>query len=325
MKKTIAILLLLSLLLAALCGCASPAPAQVAEAQEDPSDETPAPAPTPESVPEALELGFTLPAATDEDGDEIGLYYSPQDAYNCSFNYPLSCSLWEEDGTIRVSPDRWFARIILTPVSRRDDMAPASMLDLLEPGKWNSVPSELTVGEGLAALRMSNNKYDTYRRWIVWETEDFFYLLYGVCFDRYEDSLNDILDVIASSFRRGDSLGVEAPESGTLLRSEEGLRLSYSDAGVRIAEEGAQLSLTISVENRSDSEAEFLVTGGTALPFESRCAVPANHRLDWSFALLDAAEIAAFGEAGLELTLYARAAGEELPTTTLPIRITIHS
>ena len=326
MKKSIAYLLLLALLLPLLCACASPAPAAPAESPEEPIEETPAPSPTPEPVPEALALGFTLPAAVDEDGDEIGLYYSPREEHNCCFNYPLNCALWEEeDGTIRISPIRWFARIIFTPISRSAEDAPAAMLDLLEPGKWGSVPSEVTVGDGVDALRMSNTKYDTYRRWIVWETEDHFYLLYGVCFDRYEDSLNDILDVVASSFRKADSLSVELPESGTLLRSEDGLRLSYSDASCRIAEEGAELSLTITVENRSDSEAEFIVTGGTELPFEARCAVPANHRLDWSFALPDAAALAPFGEEGAELTLIARAAGAELPLTTLPIRITIHS
>lgn len=320
MKHTLSVLLLLAFLLALLSGCAGPGRGESESLPTpEPARETPAPTPTAEPVPEALELVLSLPGSAEERA-ESGIFCSAPEEYGCAFLYPDYCSLWtEEDGTIRLSPSWFFARIILTPISRQSGDAPASLLELFEPGKWNSVPSEIRVGEGFEGLRMSCTKYDTYRRWIAWETEDFDYLLYGVCFDRYEDTLNDILDVITSGFRPGGGLLVSAPEDGAPLRSEAGLRICFAGAEVNAEGGGFGLTLTLSIENRSGREIELLVSSPAPAdgePFEARCSLGDSKRMTWPLTLPCEGGAEAPG-----LTLLARAAGEELPLAELPIRI----
>ncbi len=325
MKKQLALLLLV-LLLPCLAACDLPTPptAELSPAPTEeglPPDPTPEPTPEPtrEPFPDALRLSVTLPAAS-EDGR--GLYYSSKEEYDCCFSYPDSCSLWTEDGTIRLSPSRFFARVILTPIAKASGDAPSTLVELFEPAKWESVPGEITVAGKWNAMRMSNTKYDTYRRWIAWETDDYFYLIYGVCFDRYEDDLNEILDVVCSSFRPAGEIQLAAPEPGTLLRSEDGVELRYSDASLSLTEGGAQLSVTLAIENGSACEAEFLVSAAPELNVESRCAIPAGYRLDWSFIL---PELVTDGSGTLELTLFARAVDKETPFAELPIRIDIQA
>ena len=286
MKRKIALLLLLALLLSLLSACAGEVPGEDASPDESaPVEQTPAPSPTPAPVPETLELGFSLPSAPEEEGTSS--YYSPESEYDCAFLYPDYCELWTEGGTVRLNPGWFFARIILTPTRKDAEDAPGALLELFDPGKWSSVPSEITVGEGFDGLRMSYTKYDTYRRWIAWETEDFYYLLYGVCFDRYEDTLNEILDVVTSSYRPCGNLLVSAPESGTLHSGREVELLASSPAG----EDGS---------------------------FEARCALGGGESLDWPLA-----PVCTGGRGEYALSLLARAAGAESPLAELPIRITL--
>lgn len=318
MKKKIALSLLLALLLSLLSACVASGKGEseaLPPPDPEPAAETPAPSPTPEPLPGTLELRFALPAASEEEGTSV--YYSAASEYDCCFLYPSYCELWMENGTVRLNPGRFFARIILTPYDKRSADAPKALLELFDPGKWNSVPSEITVGEGFEGLRMSYTKYDTYRRWIAWETEDFYYLLYGVCFDRYEDRLNDILELVSSSCRPCGKLLVSAPEGGALLRSAEGLRLLYTAAEPHAADGGTQLSLTLRAENRSGREVELLAAAPAADDgegFEARCSLADGEDLDWT--LTPACE----GET-LALTLIARAVGEDSPLAELPIEI----
>lgn len=319
MKRKIALLLLLALLLSLLSACAGEVPGEDASPDEPaPVEQTPAPSPTPAPVPETLKLGFSLPSAPEEEGTSS--YYSPESEYDCAFLYPDYCELWTEGGTVRLNPGWFFARIILTPTRKDAEDAPGALLELFDPGKWSSVPSEITVGEGFDGLRMSYTKYDTYRRWIAWETEDFYYLLYGVCFDRYEDTLNEILDVVTSSYRPCGNLLVSAPESGTLLRSGDGLRILYTAAEPRAAEGGTQILLTLRIENDSGREVELLASSpaGEDGSFEARCALGGGESLDWPLA-----PVCTGGRGEYALSLLARAAGAESPLAELPIRITL--
>ena len=182
--------LLLCALLLSGCGAAplsqSPAPA-VESAMPSAPAESPEAAPASdvtvtEDLPDALRFSVSLPALPDSPYD-LERCFSGADEHDCAFCYPDFCEQWVEDGVIRLSPRRFFGRIFLSSVRRDAPDAPQTLLSLLDTAKWGASANEMTVGSGHDGLRMSHLKYDTYRRWIVWEAGDRYYTLYAACFD----------------------------------------------------------------------------------------------------------------------------------------------
>ena len=279
MKKSHLLPLLLCLLLClSACGEASPAPAPApaeSAAEEAPSGEL-APTPTP-SVPEELTVCYSLPAADDAAAGLLACF-SGAEELDCSFLYPDDCEQWVEDGVIRLSPRRYFARVFLSSVRRDSEDAPDSLLGLLDTAKWNSTANETTVGGRYDALRMSNWKYDTYRRWIVWATETRYYTLYASCFDRYADNANAILDTIAASFTGGEDLVSASAERGELLRQRDGLSLFFEGASLAPNEGGYALRVELRAANAASLPA-------TLAAGENACTVDPGESALWPLRL----------------------------------------
>ena len=307
-KRLNALLLCLLLLLSA-CGqgAAESVPELTPEAAPQSADavnEESAPAETPVPVPEKLALSYKLPEAD----DSLPRCFSGADEQDCAFSYPDNCDEWVEEGVIRLSPRNYFARVFLSSVEKDGEDAPEDLLALLDTAKWNSTANEMTVGGRYGGLRMSNWKYDTYRRWIVWETDARYYTLYASCFDRYADRTNAILDAIASSFVAGDELVSASAERGALLRYADGVRLCYSDASIGTTEEDAPaLVLELEAEN-SGAESVTLMAADAILELKS------GESALWPITVL-------LTEGETTLHLDARSGGESLPGFGLDIMI----
>jgi hypothetical protein len=298
MKRSLCVLLALCLLAALLSGCAGelpPLPPLPGKETAGPQENDAAgnddvvvvtAEPAAVEVPACLELGFSLPAAdTDED---LSYYFSPGGEFDCAFAYPSYCSLWVEKGAVRLDPGWFFARMFFTSVLRDDENAPEKLLDLLEPGKWGSIPSEGTAGTGWTALRTMHLKYDTWRAWVAWETPERYYLLYGSCFDGREEVVGAIFETIAASFRTNAELLVSAPESGALLRQDDPLCLFFDGAEIG-GESLPRLELRLRALNRGEEARElrvdaFTADGGT-FPFEGQFSVPAGEDRTWTLTL----------------------------------------
>ena len=340
MKRILSTVLALCLLAALIGGCAGElpalpplpdkeepsAPAESAAPEEAEADvvvieDEPAPVVKGE---EKLSLRFTLPAL-DETREELAYYFSPAAEFDCAFAYPAYCALWAENGSIRLDPGWFFARMFFTGVDKDAEGAPETLLGMLEPGKWSSSPSEITVGSGFSALRMNNLKYDTWRRWIVWETPERYYQLYGVCFDGREEDVAAIFEVIASSFRTSAELLAEASESGTPLREYGELSLSYDGAELRSAQNGPVAELRLSIDNRSGQAFSFSVSAptadGSSLSFDESCSLEDGESLVWTLSLPLTSEDGAFYET-LALSVAAHSEGEEI--FELPVQIELN-
>ena len=297
MRRSLSVLLILCLLAALLAGCAGELPPlptppgkESGEAPEEsvPPDESEVVVTAePLELPEALELGFSLPTADDR-GEELRWYFSGAEEFDCAFAYPAYCSQWFEKGALRFDPNWFFARMFFTSVLRDDENAPDALLDLLEPGKWGSLPEEGFVGTGWTALRELTLKYDTWRDWIAWETPERYFLLYGVCFDGREEVLRAIFETIAESFRTGAEMLSECPESGALLRQDESLELFFDGAALGGGSAGV-LALRLRAVNRGEEGRRLTVSAYTAdgqsFPFETECIVSADGEQLWTLSL----------------------------------------
>ena len=294
MKRILSAILLLCLFAALLSGCAEelpPLPPLPGKEQTPPPEETVVPEPTPEpvAVPENLELAFTLPSA-DWSEEELACYISPESEFDCAFVYPAYCTLWVEKGALRLDPGWFFARMFFSSVRKDAESAPAEMLDMLEPGKWNTVPAEGTAGTGWPALRAMHLKYDTWRDWIAWETPERYYLLYGACFDHYgrEETLDQIFETIADSFRSSAELLRAAPESGTLLRQSGDLSLCYDSSEL---DGGTECCVKLRLLAVNDSEAartlfvNAYTADGRSFPYESTLALSAGEKQLWTISI----------------------------------------
>ena len=333
MKRILSVLLICCLLAALLSGCAGkPAAAPAQESAPTPEitvEETPAVTaePVPVPVPERLELGFSLPAADGGD-EELSSYYSPAGDFDCAFSYPAYCALWEEENAVRLDPGWFFARMFLYSIPKDASGAPEQLSGLLEPGKWGSVPSEITVGAGYPALWMSNLKYDTYRCWVAWETPERYYLLYGVCFDGMEDIVGAIFTTIADSFHTSADLLASAPENGTLLREDGALYLAFEGAELRSGEDGPCAEVRIKAVNRGRETCELFVSSVTAdgareVPIDARCALGGEKSLVWTFCVPLVYGEEAVRCTELSFSLFAREAESCEVITELPVVITI--
>ena len=298
MKRTFCLIVILCLLLSLLSGCAGSLPSLPplpgTETTEPPQEsaaaeeETVAATAEPVAVelPEALELSFALPAA--ESAEDLAYYCSGADEFDCAFVYPSYCSSWVEKGAIRFNPSWFFARMFFTSVLRGDENAPDELLDLLETGKWGTYAEDGTVGTGWTALRALHLKYDTWRRWVAWETPERFYLLYGSCFDGREEVVVEIFETIAASFRTGEELLASAPGNGTLLRQEDGFLLFFD--GAELAGGSAPcVRLKLRAVNGGPDEAGLAVNAyaadGSTFPFEEQLSVPAGEDWTWTLTL----------------------------------------
>lgn len=305
-KLRLPALALISLL---LCSCAQsapvpaeplpPSPAVQEQSAETPAEETPLP------VPDALELSCSLPRAEDAAYDCLS-YFSGAEELDCAFCYPEHCELWVEDGVIRLSPRTYFARVFLSSIRKDSEDAPDGLLGLLDTAKWGSTANETTVGGRYDALRMSNWKYDTYRRWIVWETDERYYTLYASCFDRYEDNTNAILDAIASSFLASADCVSANVERGGLLRSCAGLSLYYDGAALETDGDGAILRLNLRAVDSTPSPASITAA-------EAVCELAPGESVDWPLRLSLA------GQSPCQLS--ARLGDESLETFALDLLI----
>ena len=298
MKRILPVLLILCLLAATMSGCAGTLPSlpplpgkealDVPQENVAPEDDIVVVTgePVAVDVPDTLELLFELPVAeTDEDP---AYYFSPEDEFDCAFVYPSYCSIWVEKGSIRLNPGWFFARMFLTSVPRDSENAPDELLDLLETGKWGTYAEDGTAGTGWTALRALHLKYDTWRRWVAWETPERYYLLYGSCFDGREEVVVDIFEMIASSFRTSAELLFSAPEQGMLLRQEDSLIL-YFDSTELAGGDAPYITLCLRAVNRGDAARELAVPAYTAdgreFSFDVRLNVPAREERIWSLTL----------------------------------------
>ena len=137
MKRAFCLILILCLLAALLSGCAGELP-------PPPEAESPTPAPTdgesgdalvtvesdPVEVPEALELVLSLPSA-DPRGEELAYYFSGAEEFDCAFVYPSYCTVWMENGAIRLNPGWFFARMFFTCIPKDAENAPLSVFIFL--------------------------------------------------------------------------------------------------------------------------------------------------------------------------------------------------
>ena len=296
MKRILSIILLLCLLAALLSGCAESLPSlpplpgsSAAQTPEPTAEPTPEPTPEPPAVPEKLELGFILPSAEESD-EELVYYLSPAEEFDCAFVYPSYCALWVEKGAVRLNPSWFFARMFFSSVRKDAEGAPDEMLDMLEPGKWGSVPIEGSAGTGWPSLRAMNLKYDTWREWIAWETPERYYLLYGACFDHYgrEETLDAIFETIAGSFRTAAELVTAAPAEGALLRQSGGLSL-YFDGAALGGGTSPRAELRLKAYNTGQESCSLAVSGYTAdgvtFPFEAVLDVAAGEGQLWTLSL----------------------------------------
>lgn len=329
MKRSLCVLLFLCLLATLLSGCAGELP----DVPPPPGSESVTPGrdesvigdggaeSAPVDVPEALELGFSLPTA-DPRGEELAYYFSPAGEFDCGFAYPSFCTVWVEDGAIRFNPGWFFARMFFTNVRRGDANAPGALRDLLEVNKWGTAPEEGTVGTGWTALRALHLKYDTWRDWVAWETPERFYLLYGACFDGREENLGSIFDTIAESFRTGGELLARAPESGTLLRRDGSLSLRYDGASL-VGGSAPCVELRLRAAADGESGGTLSVSAYTAdertLPFEAALDVAAGEEQLWTLTLPLAAEDGGAPCSSLGLWVSAQSGGALL--FELPVRI----
>ena len=335
MKRILCALLALCLLAALLSGCAgelppvpplpgteSPSPAQE---DEDAGDAAVIVESDPVEVPEALELGFSLPAA-DPRGEELAYYFSGAEEFDCAFVYPSYCSSWVEKGAIRFNPSWFFARMFFTSVLRDDENAPDELLDLLETGKWNSYAEEGTVGTGWTALRALHLKYDTWRRWVAWETPERFYLLYGACFDGREEVLDSIFETIAESFRTSGELLVSAPGDGTLLRQSGTLSLFYDGAALG-GGSSAFVEVRLLAANRGEEACSLEVSAyaadGRTFPFEAALDLSPGEEQVWTLRLPILPEEGGAPFESLGFWVNARTGGGET-LFELPVRIELN-
>lgn len=280
MKRTVCTLLALCLLAGLLSGCAEelpPLPPPPGKETAEPVEQTPAPrsAPAEEPAPApadpepsfsgALELGYALPAVEDAPS-QPPLCLSGPEAHDCAFRYSESCELWvNNEGVIRLEPRRYFARFFLSSVLRGGEDAPQELSDLLDTAKWNAAANEMTVGGKYAALRMSSWKYDTYRRWIVWETPERYYTLYVSCFDVNQKNVNAVLDTITESFRTGSDLVSASARPGETLCRDGAAELRYSGTVFSVfARNGTdvpRLRLLLDAENAAPELTDFRAEG----------------------------------------------------------------
>ena len=194
-----------------------------------------------------------------------------------------------EKGAIRLSPSWFFARMFFTGVLRDADSAPDELLDLLETGKWGTYADEGTAGSGWRALRALHLKYDTWRRWIAWETPDRYYLLYGSFFDGREDVPGSVFETIAASFLTNEELIHPVPAYGEALYQTDSLTLSCAGAQIRSGEEGLFFELRLSAGNSGDEPCAFSVSAleadGNTIPFDERFSVNGHEGGLWLLTL----------------------------------------
>ena len=327
MKRMLSLTLILCLLAALLSGCGTNALPSVPPppgSESAPDDGAPSDTAAPDT-PAALELSFSLPTA-DPRGEELAYYFSPAEELDCGFACPSFCTVWVEDGAIRLNPGWFFARMFFTSVRRDAPDAPDALSDLLETDKWGTLPEEGTAGAGHAALRARHLKYDTWREWIAWETPERFYLLYGACFDGREENLASVFETVAESFRTGGELLTAAPESGTLLRQSGALSL-YFDGAALVGGSSPRVELRLRAVNRGESMQSFAIPVYTAdgrdFPLEETLGVLGGEEQPWTLTLplLDGGSGLPCGSLGF--TISARGAdGGSL--FELPVRIELN-
>ena len=193
-----------------------------------------------------------------------------------------------EKSAIRFNPGWFFARMFFTSVLRDDENAPDELLDLLETGKWGSYAEEGTAGTGWRALRALHLKYDTWRRWVAWETPERYYLLYGSCFDGREEVLVSVFETIADSFRTGEELLREAPAPGAPLCRDGALSLSFEGAEL-CGGNAPAARLSLRAVNGGAEACALSVSACTAdgqsFPFDAALELPAGEEQVWTLTL----------------------------------------
>ena len=332
MKRAFCLILILCLLAALLSGCAGELP-------PPPEAESPTPAPTdgesgdalvtvesdPVEVPEALELVLSLPSA-DPRGEELAYYFSGAEEFDCAFVYPSYCTVWMENGAIRLNPGWFFARMFFTCIPKDAENAPDELMDLLEVGKWGSLPEEDVAGAGWPALRALHLKYDTWRDWVAWETPERFYLLYGSCFDGREETLDSIFDTIAESFRTNEELLSAAPGSGTLLRQSGAVSLFYDGAALG-GGSSAFVEVRLLAANRGEEACSLEVSAyaadGRTFPFEAALDLSPGEEQVWTLRLPILPEEGGAPFESLGFWVNARTSGGET-LFELPVRIELN-
>ena len=322
--KRIAALLLLVTIAASLAGCGAQSAAETPEPAPSAAPEpTAEPSPEPdEALPETLELSFGVPSAADS---PFGLQYyvnrSPE--LGCAFAYPDFCSAETDGSVVQLSPARFFARIFLYAYPKGAEGSPQAPGELLDPRKWGEEPRDCTVGGRFAALEMDNLKYDTYRRWIVWETDGMIYQLYAACFDDRIDTINETLDAVASSFCPASELSLPDAEGRRLLRSFGSVELYCSGAELSSDGGALELWLMLEIENGSDEELSFITedlsADGRRLSGVGRCSVPAGGSAVWPVSLPVTAE----GEPISELSVVIAALGGDGPIDELALPVVL--
>lgn len=335
MKRIYPVLLIVCLVAFLISGCAETLPSlpplpgkdnpNTTLENAEPEEDTVVTAAEPEvsDVPEMLKLLFELPVA--EQGEACAYYFSPKEDFDCAFVYPSYCSVWVEKGSIRLNPGWFFARMFFTSVLRDAENAPDELLELLETGKWGTYAEEGTVGTGWTALRALHLKYDTWRRWVAWETPERFYLLYGSCFDGREEAVINIFEMIAASFRTSEELLVDAPEQDALLREDDTLCLFYESAELG-GGDSPFVRVCLRAVNRGNEARELVVpvftADGREFPFDTHLDVPANEEWNWTltFPLISEEDVIPFDT----IAFTVRAYGENTePLFELPVEIGI--
>ena len=133
-------------------------------------------------------------------------------------------------------------------------------------------------------------KYDTWRDWIAWETPERYYLLYGACFDHYgrEETLEEIFETIAGSFRTAAELVTAAPAEGELLRQNGGLSLYFEGAALG-GGASPRAEIRLKACNTGEESIRLSVAGYTAdsvtFPFEAVLELGAGEGQLWTLSL----------------------------------------
>ena len=298
MKRILPVLLILCLIAVLMSGCAQTLPSlppmpgkdtsNMTQENVEPEEDNVAVSaePVDVDVPQTLQLLFELPVAAP--GEDSAYYFSPKEDFDCAFVYPSYCSVWVEKGSIRLNPGWFFARMFFTSVLRDGENAPDELPDLLETGKWGTYAEEGTAGTGWTALRALHLKYDTWRRWVAWETPERFYLLYGSCFDGREEAVINIFEMIAASFHTSEELLVHAPEQDALLRQDDALSLFFDGAELG-GGDSPSVRVSLRAVNRSNDARELVApvytADGREFPFDVHLNVPANEEWNWTLTL----------------------------------------
>ncbi|MBR3294206.1 MAG: hypothetical protein IKI69_07310 [Oscillospiraceae bacterium] len=289
MKKTLVITLLCLLVAGGLGACAafSP-PTQTPAPTETPTPtETPAPTETPVAdglvpaeEPAAGSLRLELQKSLTETA-ENGAFAIFGESFDGVLVCPEGCRFWEQDGKLHFEPEDYFARIMISGLRKDAPDAPRRLEDMLDTEKWRATADSTVVGDGRRAFCMRHLKYDTYRYWLVWETETHYVMLYGACFDYHIDDLCALMDTVAASFRSTEEFVRADCAPDDLLLTLDGATLRYDGVSLEGSGEMLMLTLCFCMENPGDREKKLIAEGDCA-PGSEKFVLPTDASGLWS-------------------------------------------